>query len=67
MEKFLQFLSDYRYPIIGFIVALLFIVTGLYNLIIPIALLVGGVYFGFYFQKNKEQLKEKLKEFVDKL
>ncbi len=67
MEKFLQFLSDYRYPIIGFIVAILMIITGLYHLIIPIALIIAGIYFGFYFQKNKEKLKEKLKEFVDKL
>ncbi len=67
MEKFLQFLSDYRYPIIGFFVALVIIITGLYKLIIPIALIAAGIYFGFYFQKNKEKVKEKIKEIVDKL
>ncbi len=67
MEKFLQFLSDYKYPIIGFVIALIFIMTDLYNLIVPIILLIAGVYFGFYFQKNKEQFKEKVKKFIDKL
>ena len=67
MEKFLQFISEYRYPIIGFLIALLIIITGLYKLIIPIALIVCGIYFGLYFQKNKDELKEKIKNFVDKL
>lgn len=67
MEKFLQFISEYRYPIIGFIVALLIIITGLYKLIIPIALIVLGIYFGLYFKKNKDGVKEKIKHFIDKL
>lgn len=67
MEKFLQFISDYRYPIIGVIVAIILIVSGIYNYIIPVALIFGGIYFGLYFQKNKDELKEKIKDFVDKL
>lgn len=67
MEKFLQFISDYRYPIIGFVIAILLIATGIYKLIIPMALIIGGIYIGFYFQKNKDELKEKIKDFVDKL
>ena len=63
MEKFLQFVIDNKYPIIGFIVAIVLIATGLYKLIIPIALII----FGIYFQKNKEEVKEKIKNFIDKL
>ena len=67
MEKFLQFVIDNKYPIIGFIIAIVLIATGLYNLIIPIALIIFGIYGGIYFQKNKEELKEKIKNFIDKL
>lgn len=67
MEKFLQFVIDNKYPIIGFIVAIVLIATGLYKLIIPIALIILGIYSGIYFQKNKEEVKEKIKNFIDKL
>lgn len=67
MEKFLQFVIDNKYPIIGFIIAVILIATGLYNLIIPIALIIFGIYGGIYFQKNKEEVKEKIKNFIDKL
>jgi uncharacterized membrane protein len=67
MEKFLQFVIDNKYPIIGFIVATVLIATGLYKLIIPIALIILGIYGGIYFQKNKEEVKEKIKNFIDKL
>lgn len=67
MEKFLQFVIDNKYPIIGFIIAVVLIATGLYNLIIPIALIIFGIYGGIYFQKNKEEVKEKIKNFIDKL
>jgi uncharacterized membrane protein len=67
MEKFLQFVIDNKYPIIGFIVAIVLIATGLYKLIIPIALIILGIYGGIYFQKNKEEVKEKIKNFIDKL
>lgn len=67
MEKFLQFVIDNKYPIIGFIVAIVLIATGLYKLIIPITLIILGIYGGIYFQKNKEEVKEKIKNFIDKL
>ena len=67
MEKFLQFVIDNKYPIIGFIVAIVLIATGLYKLIIPIALIIFVIYGGIYFQKNKEEVKEKIKNFIDKL
>ncbi len=67
MEKFLQFIIDYKYPIIGVLIAIILIITGLYHLVVPIALIVLGIYGGIYFQKNKEEIKEKIKNFVDKL
>ena len=38
MEKFLQFIMNNKYPIIGAAIAILIIVTGLYHLIIQMAL-----------------------------
>jgi len=67
MEKFLQFIVDNKYPIIGAIIAIILIATGFYKLIIPIALIIIGIYGGYYFQKNKEDVKEKIKNLVDKL
>jgi len=67
MEKFLQFIVDNKYPIIGAIIAIILIATGFYKLIIPIALIIIGIYGGYYFQKNKEDIKEKIKNLVDKL
>lgn len=67
MEKFLKFIMNNKYPIIGAAIAILIIVTGLYHLIIPIALVILGIYAGVYFQKNKEEVKEKIKNLIDKL
>ena len=67
MEKILQFLKDYIYPIIGVIIAIVIIATGLYEVIVPIALIVLGIIGGLYFKKNKESIKEKIKSWIDKL
>lgn len=67
MEKFLQFIMNNKYPIIGFIIAIILIVSGIYEWIIPIALIVLGIYGGLYFKKNKDDIKEKIKKFIDKL
>ena len=67
MEKFLQFIANNKYPIIGLVIAIFLIATGIYELIIPIALICLGIYGGIYFQRNKESVKERIKEFVDKL
>ena len=67
MERFLQFIVNNKYPIIGFFIALILIVSGIYEWIIPIALICLGIYGGMYFQRNKENVKEKIKNLIDKL
>ena len=67
MEKFLQFVMNNKYPIIGCLIAVIIIATGIYKLIIPIALIVFGIYDGIYFQRNKEEVKEKIKNLIDRL
>lgn len=67
MEKFLQFIMDNKYPIIGLIIAIIIIATGVYEWIVPILLIALCVYGGWYFQRNKDDVKEKIKNFIDKL
>ena len=77
MDNFKAFCDKYGGAIIGFIVgivlAILLFCTELYKFIIAIALIIAFaliiacVYFGNYIQRNKESVKEKTKNFIDKL
>lgn len=67
MEEIKNFLMKYRGAIIGGIVAFLILLTHLYELIIGIILIGLGIYLGNYIQLNKENVKEKLKKFIDKM
>ena len=60
-------MSQYGGMIIGIIVAILLLITRFYELIIAIILIAVCGYAGFYFQHNKDAVKEKLKGFIDKL
>ena len=63
MQEIKDFLIKYRGAIIGAIIAVLILCTGFYKLII-----IGmGIYVGNYIQINKNDVKEKLKKFIDKL
>ena len=59
MESLKNFWSQYKGAIIGVIVAILILCTKLYDVIIAIV--------GNYIQQNKDSVKEKLKEFIDRL
>lgn len=67
MDGFKSFLSEYGGAIIGGIIAILILCTGLYKLIVGIILIALGIFIGNYVQKNKEEVKEKIKNFVDKI
>lgn len=67
MEEFKKFMSQYGGIIIGVIVAILLLCTQLYKLIIGIILIFVCGYAGNYIQHNKFEVKEKLKNFIDKL
>ena len=64
MEEIKNFLMKYRGAIIGGIIAILILCTGFYKLIILIGM---GIYLGNYIQINKDDVKEKMKNFIDKL
>ncbi len=62
-----EFWNNYKGAIIGVIIAILIIATGLHNLILVIAVLLLGAFIGNYIQQNKEEVKTKLKGFIDKM
>lgn len=67
MEDFKKFMAQYGGMLIGIIVAIILLCTQLYKLIIGIILVFVCGYVGNYIQHNKFEVKEKLKNFIDKL
>ena len=67
MDEIKNFFSKYRGAIIGIIVAILILCTRLYDLIVAVVLLILGAIVGNYVQQNKYDVKEKLKNFIDRL
>lgn len=67
MNDFKGFFMKYRGAIIGALIAILLLCTGFYKLIMGIILVFIGIYVGNYVQLNKEDVKEKLKRWIDKM
>ena len=67
MEGFKNFWNQYKGAIIGIVVAILILCTKLYDLIIGRVVIILGAMVGSYVQKNKDIVKEKLKNFIDRL
>lgn len=60
------FIKEYKGPIIGGIIALLFIATGLSKLVIALVVIAVGIALGYYVQNNKEKVKDILRGLIDK-
>lgn len=67
MNGFKEFVKQYRGAIIGIIIAILILITRLHDLILAIVVLVMGAFIGNYVQQNKDFVKTKLKNFIDKM
>ena len=67
MDNFKKFITEYRGAIIGAAIAILILLTNLYKLIIGVILIVIGIFVGNYVQRNKIDVKEKLKQFIDRI
>lgn len=67
MKEIKDFLMKYRGAILGALIAILILCTGFYKLIVGIILVCIGIYVGNYIQINKETVKEKLKNFIDRI
>lgn len=65
--NFKNFWDSYKGAIIGLIVAIIILVTRLHDLILAIVVLFLGAFIGNYVQRNKDDVKSKLKNFIDKM
>lgn len=67
MNEIKDFFMKYRGAILGALIAILILCTGFYKLVVGIVLVCIGIYVGNYVQLNKTEVKDKLKNFIDKL
>ena len=67
MEELKKFIEEYAGAIIGALAAIIILCTNLYRLIIGVILIAVGMFVGNYVQKNKYAVKNKLKDFIDKM
>ena len=67
MEELKKFISQYRGAIIGVIIAIIILATRLHELIVGILLVLAGAIIGNYVQQNKDDVKTKLKKFIDRM
>ena len=65
--NFKDFWNNYKGAIIGIIIAILILITRLHDLILAIVIIGLGAFIGNYVQQNKEDVKTKLKSFIDKM
>lgn len=61
-----EFLDRYLGMIIGVVVALLLIAFGLIDVLVSISAIVFAGWLGRYVQQNKDVVKQKLKDLIDK-
>ena len=67
MNGFKEFWNNYKGAIIGVVIAALILITRLQDLIVAIVVLVLGALIGNYVQQNKDDVKIKLKNFIDRM
>ena len=67
MDGFKNFMTQYSGAIIGGVIAILVLLTGLHKLFIAIVVIFIAIFIGNYIQRNKIDVKEKLKNFIDRL
>ena len=66
MEVLKEFWNKYKGAIIGVIIAILIFATGLYRLFVATIIIIVAAVICNYIQNNKEFVKEKLKNFIDR-
>lgn len=67
MEGFKGFWDQYKGAIIGIAIAILILITRLHDLILGLVVIILGAFIGNYVQNNKDFVKTKLKDFIDRM
>ena len=65
-NKINLFIKQYGGAVIGGLIALILCFTGIYEFLVYTVVVLAGALLGNYVQKNKPNVKEKLKAFIDK-
>ncbi len=66
MDKFVNFLTEYRGAIIGGIIAIIMLIFGIYKFIVGCLIILAGILIGNYIQRNKEKVKTTLQKLIDR-
>ena len=66
MEKFRDFLIEYRGAIIGGIIAIILLIFQIYKFLVGCLIILAGIFVGNYVQRNKEEVKEKIQKILDR-
>ena len=67
MKDLKSFIYEYRGAIIGGIIAIIILCTGLLKVMLGILILACGVFLGNYVQQNKYEVKQKLLDVINRL
>ena len=67
MNDLKGFFHDYRGAIIGGILAIIVLCTGLLKLAIAILIICAGIFIGNYIQNNKYEVKQKLLDLINRM
>ncbi len=67
MDDVKKFWNQYKGAIIGIIIAIVILATRLYDVIVGILLILAGAFLGNYVQQNKDEVKSKIKKFIDRM
>ena len=67
MNDLKGFFHEYRGAIIGGIIGVIVFFTGLLKLAIAIIVIGAGVFLGNYVQHNKDDVKQKLLDFISRM
>ena len=67
MEEIKNFIMKYRGAIIGIIIAIVLLITRLYDVIIGILIILAWALVWNYLKLNKDEVKSKLKKFIDRM
>lgn len=66
MDGIKNFLCKYKGAILGLIIAIILIALKIYKIIISVIIIAFSMFIGNYIQYNKEYVKGKVKEFIDR-
>ncbi len=67
MKDLKSFFYEYRGAIIGGLIAIIVLCTGLLRLVLGLIVLGCGIFLGNYIQQNKYEVKQKLVDFINRL